>query len=391
MYLLERYIFRRVFASFIVTLAALTATVWLSQALRQFDLITARGQTIVTFLTLTGLLVPTLVMLVAPISLLIAVLYVLNTMNGDSELAIINGSGAPQGIIVRPVLWVGVLVTFVVAAISLYIAPKTQQLTRDLLIRVNSDIVTSVLREGTFVKLADGLTIHVKDRGRDGSLDGIFVADEREPEQTVTYLARRGAVLDNPIGSFLIMENGTIQRENKRDGSISLVEFQSYAFDLSQLTTAGSTASYSPTERPTSELVNPDPNDPLYKRYPERFRSELHDRLSAPLYALVFALVPLAFLGHARTSRQGRGAAITGTVLVAVGVRALAFVVAGMAATSPVWLPYLYALPLIAVALSLLIGFGVLRPRLPRWMIVLYDMAVSPITSRLDRSTARRA
>jgi lipopolysaccharide export system permease protein len=391
MYLLERYIFRRVFASFIVTLAALTATVWLSQALRQFDLITVRGQTIVTFFTFTGLLLPTLVMLVAPIALLIAVLYILNTMNSDSELAIINGSGAPQGIIVRPVLWVGVIVTFAVAAISLYIAPKTQQMTRDLLVRINSDIVTSVLREGTFVKLADGLTIHVKGRGRDGSLDGIFVADERETEQKVTYLARRGAVLDNPIGSFLIMENGTIQRENKRDGSISLVEFQSYAFDLSQLTKAGSTASYSPTERPTSELVNPDPSDPLYQRYPERFRSELHDRLSAPLYVLVFALVPLAFLGQARTSRQGRGAAITGSVLVAVGVRALAFVLAGMAATSPVWLPYLYAVPLITIALSLLIGFGILRPRLPRWMIAIYSAAVSPITSRLDRSAARRA
>jgi lipopolysaccharide export system permease protein len=391
MYLLERYIFRRIFASFIITLAALSATVWLSQALRQFDLITARGQTIVTFLSLTGLLIPTLVMLVAPIALLIAVLYVLNTMNGDSELAIINGSGAPQGIIVRPVLWIGAIVTFAVAAISLYVAPMTQQMTRDMLIRINSDIVTSVLREGSFVGLTQGLTIHVKGRGRDGSLDGIFVADEREPEQTVTYLARRGAVLDNPIGSFLIMENGVIQRENARDGSISLVEFQSYAFDLSQLTKAGGTASYSPTERPTSELVNPDPNDPLYQRYPERFRSELHDRLSAPLYALVFALVPLAFFGQARTSRQGRGAAITATVLTAIGVRALAFVLVGMAATSPVWLPYLYAVPLITAAISLLIGFAVLRPRLPRWLIALYDIATAPITSRIQRSAARRA
>jgi lipopolysaccharide export system permease protein len=179
MYLLERYVFRRVFASFIVTLAALSATVWLSQALRQFDLVTARGQTIVTFLSLTGLLIPTLVMLIAPIALLIAVLYVLNTMNSDSEMAIINASGASQGIVARPVVWAGVIVTFAVAAISLYVAPMTQQMTRDLLIRINSDIVTSVLREGTFVGLADGLTIHVKGRARDGSLDGIFVADER--------------------------------------------------------------------------------------------------------------------------------------------------------------------------------------------------------------------
>jgi lipopolysaccharide export system permease protein len=389
MYLLERYVFRRVFASFIVTLAALSATVWLSQALRQFDLVTARGQTIVTFLSLTGLLIPTLVMLIAPIALLIAVLYVLNTMNSDSEMAIINASGASQGIVARPVVWAGVIVTFAVAAISLYVAPMTQQMTRDLLIRINSDIVTSVLREGTFVGLADGLTIHVKGRARDGSLDGIFVADEREREQTVSYLARRGAVLDNPVGSFLIMQDGTIQRQNKRDGSISIVEFQSYAFDLSQLAKAGGRATYSPTERPTSELINPNPDDPLYQRYPERFRTELHDRFAAPLYALVFALVPLAFLGQARTSRQGRGAAITAAVLTATGVRSLSFLLAGMATTSPVWLPYLYALPLVTAAVCLAIGFGVLRPRLPRWLIAFYDMAAAPISSRIDRSTRR--
>jgi hypothetical protein len=77
-------------------------------------------------------------------------------------------------------------------------------------------------------------------------------------------------------------------------------------------------------------------------------------------------------------------------VLTAVGIRGLAFLLAGMAAASPVWLPYLYGLPLVAAALSLLIAFGVLRPRLPRWMVALYEIAVAPITSRIDRSTARR-
>jgi hypothetical protein len=46
---------------------------------------------------------------------------------------------------------------------------------------------------------------------------------------------------------------------------------------------------------------------------------------------------------------------------------------------------------MVAAALSLLIGFGVLRPRLPRWLIALYEMAAAPITSRIDRSAARRA
>ena len=389
MLLLERYIFRRIFASFALTLAALSATVWLSQALREFDLVTARGQTLVTFLHLTLLLLPMLVMLIAPIALLIAILYVLNTMNGDSELAVINAAGAPQAVIVRPVFWMGMAVAVGVGAISLYLAPMTQKMVRDLFTRINSDILTSVIREGTFIELTKGLTIHVKERARDGSLEGIFVADERESDQPVSYLARRGAVLDNPLGAFLIMQDGVIQRENNRDRSISIVEFQSYAFDLSSLSNSGGPTSYGPIERPTAELYNPDPNDPYFQRYPGRFRAELHDRLAAPLYALVFALVPLAFLGQARTTRQGRGAAITASIATATAVRGLGFLLAGMSAGTSVWIPYLYGLPLLVAAISLAIGFGVLRPRLPGWLIAWFDLMMLPISGRLRRSSAR--
>jgi len=389
MFLLERYIFRRTFASFVLTLAALAATVWLGQALRQFNLVTAGGQTILTFLNLTLLLLPTLIMLIAPIALLIAVLYVLNLMNTDSELAIINAAGAPQGVVVRPVLWIGLLVTILVAVISLYLSPLSQQRTRDLITSINSDILRSVIREGSFVTLANNLTIHVKDRGRDGSLEGIFVADEREPDEKISYLARRGTMIDNPLGSFLIMQDGVLQRENSRNKTISMVEFQSYAFDMSSLTNVGGPATYSPTERSTSELLRPNPGDALYMRYPERFRSELHDRFTAPLYALTFALIPLAFLGQARTTRRGRGAAIVAASLTAVAVRGLGFLIAAQAAGSATWIPYLYVLPIMTALLSLLVAFEVLRPRLPIWMVGWLDSMMAPI-GRLRRAPARR-
>ncbi len=329
-------------------------------------------------------------MLIAPIALLIAVLYVLNTMNTDSELAIINAAGAPQGVIVRPVVWIGLIVTISVGVISLYAAPLAQQKVRDLITGINSDILTSVIQEGTFVSLTKGLTIHVKQRERDGSLEGIFVADEREPDEKVTYLARRGTMIENPLGSFLIMQDGVIQREKSRDDSISIVEFQSYAFDMSSLTNVGGAATYSPTERTTRDLFSPSPEDATFKKYPGRFRAELHDRFTAPLYALMFALVPLAFLGQARTTRQGRGAAITGAVLVAVAVRALGFLLVGMASTSSSWIPYLYALPITTAVVALLVAFGIIRPSLPVWMVAWLEIMILPISGRFRRAPARR-
>ena len=80
-------------SAFLLTLVALSATVWLTQALRQFDLVSAMGQTIVTFFQITLLLLPPLATVVAPVALLIAVIYTFTSLNDGSELVVINACG----------------------------------------------------------------------------------------------------------------------------------------------------------------------------------------------------------------------------------------------------------------------------------------------------------
>ena len=61
----------------------LTAVIWITQILRQVDLITNQGQTILVFLRITSLLVPILMLVIAPIAIVIAVCYALIKLNGD--------------------------------------------------------------------------------------------------------------------------------------------------------------------------------------------------------------------------------------------------------------------------------------------------------------------
>ena len=101
---IERYIFRTATLAFLAGLFALTAVVWVTQALRQFDLLTSKGQTIVVFLTMTGLTIPSLVAIIAPVALFAGVLYCLNKLNGDSELVVMSASGVSPGALLRPFL-----------------------------------------------------------------------------------------------------------------------------------------------------------------------------------------------------------------------------------------------------------------------------------------------
>ena len=76
--------------AFLIVLVSLTATIWITQALRDVDLMTNRGQTILVFLGITSLVVPILVLIIAPIAMVIAVGHVLSKLSTDSELIVMN-------------------------------------------------------------------------------------------------------------------------------------------------------------------------------------------------------------------------------------------------------------------------------------------------------------
>ena len=90
---IDRYIFRTTLASFAVVLVSLTGVIWITQALRGIDLMTSQGQTVATFLGLTSLVIPALVLIIAPIALMIAISHTLNKLATDSEIIVMNAAG----------------------------------------------------------------------------------------------------------------------------------------------------------------------------------------------------------------------------------------------------------------------------------------------------------
>ena len=73
-----RYIFRTTLGAFLVVLISVTTLIWITQAFRDIDLITHEGQNVLTFIGLTGLIIPLLVMIIAPIAFMVAMAHVLN-------------------------------------------------------------------------------------------------------------------------------------------------------------------------------------------------------------------------------------------------------------------------------------------------------------------------
>src|SRR5262249_35879082 len=113
-----RYIFRTTLGAFLGVLASVTVLLWMTQALRNIDLMTHQGQTILVFIGITGLIIPLLVLLLAPIALTLAVAYVLHKLGNDSELIVMNAAGMPPRRVFAPFLGVGLTVSLLVGAMA---------------------------------------------------------------------------------------------------------------------------------------------------------------------------------------------------------------------------------------------------------------------------------
>ena len=355
--LIERYLFKNAFIATFVTLTVLAGVVWLSQAVREFDLVTTKGQSLIIFLTVTGLSFPSLIAIIAPVSLFIAVLYTLNRLNGDSELIVMTATGLSPFGILRPFIILSLIVSVLVALLTLWIMPQSFMFLRDVVTKIRADVVSNIVREGQFSQLDKGIIFHFREKSGPALL-GIFIQDRRDPDKTAIYVAERGQTIEAAGQSYLLLENGSVQRENKTNPIPQIVSFQRYAFDLSQFSTEAQSVYAKPRERTTWQLLTPPDTESLTPTQIGRIRAELHDRITAPLYALAFGMIGFAALGVARTTRQGRGLAMAAAVLGVVALRIGSFALSSLMIRFPVLTPLAYVLPISALLTAIFIGCG---------------------------------
>ena len=352
-----RYIFRTTLGAFLVVLVSLTAVIWVTQALRDIDIITNQGQSILVFVGLTGLIIPLLVLVIAPIALLIAAAHVLNKMSNDSEIIVMNAAGMSPWILFRAFMAAAIVVSLLVAAISAYFAPKGLRMLRDWLTEVRANVVSNIVQPGRFTAIESGVTIHIRERRPNGQLAGIFLDDRRNPNERITVLSEIGELLDNSSGTYLVLQKGVVQRHETGPHDPAMVLFDRYAFDLSQFAGGVQSVKYSIRERYLWQLMFPDPKDQFYIEQPGQFRAELHDRLMAPFYPLAVVVIAYAYLGAPRTTRQSRTLSMLGAIGGVGLLRLIGFASSVFGAS----IPWMLSLQYLALASASALGFYVIR------------------------------
>jgi lipopolysaccharide export system permease protein len=316
---------------------SLTSIIWLTQALRYIDFTINRGLGIADFIYLTALLVPSLMLIILPIALFVAVVFCYHRLAAESELVVLKAAGLSPLQLARPAILMGLLVTMLCYALSLYLMPATKRQFKDMQSFLRDNYTSVLLQEEVFNSPVDGLTVFVRQRDPQGVLRGILVHDNRLDGQEVTMMAEEARLMQTPAGPRFYLVNG--MRQEMQKGRISWLNFDSYNLDLSLYTENRNQRERGAEELFLPELLHPDTTDETLRR---KYMTEVHQRFSWPIYALGLALLAVAAMLAGEFNRRGQWRRIALVSGAAVGVVIAAAGLANLTARHPGFVPLVY-------------------------------------------------
>jgi len=287
---LDIYIFRQVLVALIAATGGLTALIWLTQSLRFVELVVNRGLSVLVFLHLTSLLIPSFIAIILPITSYVVIQFVYQRLATDRELTAMRAAGLSPWALARPALAVALLATVIGYGLNLWGVPTSLADFRQFQWEIRNRLVAFLLQDGVFTALSDKLTVYVRSRDQDGTLHGILVDDARDPSAHATILAERGRLMDGPSGPRVVLLNGSRQEIDHQSGRLNMLTFRQNDIELASATKDDAARPHDMSEVPLGALLDP---HPYLERDRSKWLAEGHKRLTSPLTTLSYAMVGL--------------------------------------------------------------------------------------------------
>lgn len=360
--LLDRYILRQLLAALFSVTAALVALIWLTQSLRFVELVVNRGLSLRVFLQLTGLLIPGFVAVILPITSFVVVQFAYQRLSGDRELTVMRSAGLSQWALARPALLLGLFSMGLCLLLNLWVVPASSEAFRRYQFEIRNKVAAFLLQEGVFTAVSEDLTVYVRSRDTDGTLHGILVEDDRQPNSQATILAESGRLLSAGDVPRVLLENGSREEIDRKTGRLDVLTFGAYTIDLASSGHGDEQRLRDVNEMSLGELLHPDRTTTRQQDF-GKLLVEAHHRMTQPLTAVGFALVACASVLTGAFRRHGNLLRPAAAIGIMVGLLALGLAVSSLATRQPDLIPLIW---LHAVLPAVAAGWIIMAPALLR-------------------------
>lgn len=357
MRIIDRYLLRELTRSFIAVNAVLLLVTFggvLTDVLNKI----ARGKLPASLLlaqvglrSLDGLAV------VLPLGMFLTVLLAYGRLYRDSEVAVLAASGLRLREMLRPVAWLALPLSLVLAGITLVASPRALELADKLVQDANRSLLVAGLEAGRFVDLPGNFgVIYMGSMSDDGrKFTRLFVQNDNDGRLDI-ITAARGELYQDRAGRerYLRLEDGF-----RVEGRLEAPDFRSMRFVRNDIRLPEPEA-----EGPKRVETRRD-SASLYASSRRADRAELHWRVALPLSALVLALLAFPLARSApREPRFGKTIIAVLTYIIYVNLLALGrgwLADGSLPMAAGLW--WVHAAGLVVFVLMYLWGVRLPRPR----------------------------
>lgn len=297
MKLIEKYIVKQLLTSSFLLILLIISIFALSKSVQLIDLSLNRGLPFHFFLKLIIFSLPSIIPIILPIVLCLAVLFTYSRMKNDSELIVLESAGNSKLNLIKPVIFLGLVFSIVSIMFTNFLSPISNQNFRQLLYSIKNDYSSSLIEEGTFNTIGDSYTIFIKKRTNNGKLNNIFIHESKNKNKPTTLIAKNGSLVKTPYGTKILLENGNQHFFSKNNNKLSVLYFDEYLFNVGTDRKSEKKANWkTPSERNFRQLLNPDIKNGDDRNNLQAFRAEIIQRFSLPLNIITFSFLIVSFM-----------------------------------------------------------------------------------------------
>ncbi|MFK4812021.1 LptF/LptG family permease [Devosia sp. ZW T5_3] len=230
---LTAYLSRLFVIDAMILFGVVCVLLWLVNCLRSFDVVSVKGQGLVTLALQALLTMPPLALTFFYVCMGIGLARALLALQASRELHIIHTSyGLPS-------LWratgvVAIAGVVAVLLISNFLAPMANKRLNILSASVAADLISTTLKPKRFTQVTPGVLLLIGGRAGNGEITEFFADDRRDPEMRHTYMADTARVSTDGQGYVIELYNGALQYTSST-GQFSEISFSRYDLNVERL------------------------------------------------------------------------------------------------------------------------------------------------------------
>jgi lipopolysaccharide export system permease protein len=227
------------------------------------------------------------VTLVLPLALFLGLLLSIGRMYAENEMAVLASVGLGPQRLWRPLFWVSLPVVVIVGLASLWLAPLSAHVAKDMIDVANRSFLIAGLEPGRFVELpGKGGVLYVTELTPDGThFKQLFVERDIEGRLDIVTAHEGSLKLIGQTERYLRLKDGF-----RVEGSIGANDFRMMRFETNDVRVPDR------EKNDSDDDLSADPTSSLLTQSNPTATAEVHWRIAMPIFVVILALfaMPLA-------------------------------------------------------------------------------------------------